>query len=263
MISYHPKKTGDAWVFARDFKVANTSDVERIARGISSHVWSPCIWTDGVRKEANFVESHWCVLDFDSGEMSLKEAENIFCDMVHVIGTTKSHQVQKGDTPACDRFRVLLAFEQPITVLRDYRYTMQAVLNRYPADQSPKDGARFFFPCKDIVSVSTDGYREAVLPAPEHFERPNLKRFEAYQKAGVIPPKARAALTNIVPPGVRNTTWYGIAKDLFRTGLDKDRVMSLIVTSPTYEGRVSPDLAREIDLCVSNGIKAAMKEDLR
>ncbi len=262
MISYHltPANASTPWAFARGFKDARIDDLSRIARGISKYVWSPCIWRDGHRLQANFICAEWCVLDFDNGEMSLEQALNSFCDTVHIIGTTKSHGVDKGDGVR-DRFRVAIKLDRVITDLRDYRFTMSQAIRRYPVDPSPKDGARFFFPCKEIVSISNDGYHEEALTAPDGFERPNMARFEGYRKAGVMPPRARAALSAPVSTGERNTTWYCIAKDLTRIGMSPDEITARIVASPTYQGSVSHDLRREIECCVENGLKAVLREE--
>ena len=262
MLSYHP---GDAspsapWAFSRGFKQALTDDVPRISRGICRYVWSPCIWQDGVRRQANFTCAVWCVLDFDTGEMTLAEAVNTFCDTVHIIGTTKSHGVDKGTGPV-DRFRVALKFSRLITELREYRYAMKKITERFPADPSPKDGARFFFPCKTIISKSADGYLEEVPETPSWFERPNLAQIASYRTAGIMMPRTRQMLSTVIPVGERNTSWYRVGKDLSRMGLDEADAASRIVQSPTYGGMATRELLLEIALCVGNGFKAVAKEE--
>lgn len=259
MISFHPVKDMVGAAYANGFKVADTNSVMRLSRAIEGWVWSPCIWRDGVRRQDHFLRADWCVLDFDDGEMSLREACDTFCDMVHIIGTTKSHQKEKGGPP-CDRFRVLLKWERPVTDLRDYRFNMKKILSRYPADPAPKDGARFFFPCTMVVQASSEGYTEGLLPTPENFERPNLERLKAYGQAGILPPRVRDRLVNVVPEGARNTTWYCLAKDMVRCGLDEIGIVDMIVSSKTYEGRVGPSLLHEIAQCVRNGAKAVARE---
>lgn len=260
MISYHYAKDQTGAAYARGFKTADTNDVMRLSTAICGWVWSPCVWTGGVRRQENFTRADWCVLDFDDGEMGLEEACETFCDMVHLIGTTRSHRKEKGGPP-CDRFRVLLKFDRPVTDLREYRYNMKKIIARYPADPAPKDGARFFFPCTMIVQAASEGYTEELLPVPDNFERPNLGRFRAYGKAGVLPPKVRYSLMTTVPVGHRNPTWYGVAKDLTRCGLSEVEIIDLIVSSKTYEGKIGPDLLAEIAQCVANGTKAVLKED--
>lgn len=258
MISYHLSRGLDGAAYARGFKLADTNDVERIKKAICGWVWSPCIWTDGVRRQENFQRADWCVLDVDSPEMTLDDACRRFCDMQHVIGTTKSHQKDKGGV-TCDRYRVLLRFERPILSLADYRYTMRKIVQRYPVDQQPKDGARFFYPCTRIVQSSADGYGEDVFEAPAHYNDPNFQT-RKYAAAGTITPFSRWALSALVPKGERNTTWYRAAKDLTKAGKDPMEILRLIVDSKTYAGQVSLDLAAEIMTCVTNGSNAALRE---
>ncbi len=258
MISFHLAKSLDSSSYARGFKTADTNDIERLKKAICGWVWSPCVWRDGVRKQDNFLRADWCVLDVDSPEMTLEDACRRFCDMQHIIGTTKSHQKAKGAV-TCDRYRVLLRFERPILRLADYRFTMRKIVKRYPVDQQPKDGARFFFPCTQIVQGAADGYGEDVFDAPAGFDDPNAMP-RKYAAAGTVTPFARWALSAIVPTGERNTTWYRASKDLTKTGKDPMEILGLIVDSKTYCGQVSPGLAAEIMTCVMNGSKAALKE---
>ncbi len=261
MISYHLTKSAkaNAFSYANGFKEADTNDIERIAKGITGYVWSPCVWRDGVRRQEHFLRADWCVLDFDSGEMTVADACNAFCDTIHLIGTTRSHGIDKGGH-TCDRFRVAIKFTQSITNLRDYRYTMSKMVRRYPVDQQPKDGARFFFPCTEVIQSASEGYTEDPLEAHDSFERPNFARMEVYKRIGAIPPKARWALVNVMPIGERNTTWFWVAKELRYVGRSLDQIMSCIVNSATYAGKVSHDLASEIEQCVINGIKNAEAE---
>jgi hypothetical protein len=259
MISFHMAKDPSARVYRDGFKAADTNELARIARCVAEYTWSPCIWREGIRRQDKFSRADWAVLDFDNGEMTLAQACQGFCDMIHIIGTTKSHQVQKGGI-SCDRFRVLLKFSNPIVNIRDYRYTMSKLIAKYPADPAPKDGARFFFPCKEIVQSAAEGYTEDVQPAPDWFENVNPKRLAGHRRTSVMPTFARNALLSAVPVGRRNTTWYRLGKDLAKVGMDFDEIFSRIVSSPTYGGKINPDLGQEIGQAVRNGIVAAERE---
>ena len=96
LISYHPARADPAapWRYATGFKVAPITDVTRIANGISRFAWSGILWRDGRRAEEEFLSAAWCVFDFDGG-FDLQEALRAFTDCVHIIGTTKSHGLQK------------------------------------------------------------------------------------------------------------------------------------------------------------------------
>jgi hypothetical protein len=89
--------------------------------------------------------------------MTLAAAVNAyFADFQHIIATTKSHQIAKGDKWPCDRFRVIIPWASTITNVAIYETTMAKSIDEYYADPACKDAARFFFPCKEIVSVNFD-----------------------------------------------------------------------------------------------------------
>lgn len=159
MISYHPKSAYApiGRTFTAGFMAADThGDLSRIAKGMSLYAWSPIIWKDGYRRIENFISADYAALDFETHEMTLAQALKTFCDMQHVIGTTRNHQVAKNDV-ILDRFRVLLRFQARITSADKYRYTMEKLAAQYPIDSQCLDPARHFFACKEIVSVMPEG----------------------------------------------------------------------------------------------------------
>ena len=198
------------------------------------HVWSPVVWSSGERLQKNFSAAQWCVLDFDCGEMSLGEAQNTFCDMVHVIGTTKSHRVEKNGR-CCDRFRVALRFSEVIRDLRVYRYNMAKMTHNYPCDSSCRDGARYFFPCTQIVSIcdDEDAFQvDVIKEVPESFERTPKAKFGEMSKAFVIPRRVIYRLSRECTEN-RNTFCYGLGADCARVGIPLERVIELIERSQT------------------------------
>ena len=257
MISYHPLRGGGPAQYAHGFCVAPIDDVQRLATGISSYVWSPIVWKDGRRHGDNFLSASWLVLDFDSPEMTLAQAINTFCDCTHIIGTTKSHQKDKGGV-VCDRYRVCVRFTETITDVADYLHTMAAVTRRYPCDPAPKDAGRFFWPCVEIVSTGTDGYTEDVqkAPPPSVASAPRTARYTA----GVLGAFTRDWLTRAQPAGHLNEGCYRVAKDLLRLGMDPDDILARIIRSPTYNGKVNPNLLAEIGACIRSAINAHEKE---
>ena len=119
----------DATRYAHDFKTSRI-DLDTLARGIQKCCWSAMVFRNKHRAEANFIQSDLCVLDFDDGETTLSDAvENFFPDMQHIIATTKSHQLPKGDKPACDRFRVIIPWETTITDLTLLRHNLILLVN--------------------------------------------------------------------------------------------------------------------------------------
>lgn len=236
MISYHPSRpdVSQPQAYTRGFKEARIIDLNRIARGITQYVWSPILFKEGHRIQSNFLSCMWCALDFDTPFLALADACKIFCDTTHIIGTTKSHQKEKGGV-ICDRYRVVLRFSQPITDLRTYRYNMKLMHQKYDdADRACLDGARFFYPCSEIISIVTGDYLiDVVTSVPDDFE--NLStRISPYKGSRIIPPWARSRLETVVPVGERNTTFYRVAKDLTRSGFSEEEIWQLVGRSATY-----------------------------
>lgn len=174
----HPRTTGREQL--------NTFDPHVVAKLICTFAWSPIVWVGGIRKADAFASALWCALDFDDGTYTLAQAMDDVTQagLAHVIGTTKSHGKPKGDTPACDRFRMLLRFDRVVDSRAIYDRAMRAAMQDFVgADKSCKDAARFFFPCVDIVSAAKghgywpldDDAEDTPGPAPPKIER-NLYR---------------------------------------------------------------------------------------
>lgn len=261
MFSYHPvvpeHDKANAWRYRDGFKTADVS-IERMAVGISKHAWSPNIWDEGKSLNSNWRSADWLTLDFDNGLLPLAQAVNIFCDMVHIIGTTASHQIAKPDKPACDRFRVAVKFAERVTNLRLYSHQLRVAEKKYSTDPSCKDGARFFFPCKEIVSLSADGYcwdLDHHVPKEINYAEVAYKR----ATAGTIPQHIVVLLKHCVwREGEKNTLCFKIGAALGPLGYTATEICRQIYASPTYkDASITDYLAQEIYKAVSNGIQRA------
>ena len=86
---------------------------------------------NGYRKRENYL--NYCdliILDIDDG-MSIKDAKDLFCAYDYIIATTKSHQKDKHGI-ICDRFRVILPTDKPITLNQvDYTKLMAEIHNTF------------------------------------------------------------------------------------------------------------------------------------
>jgi hypothetical protein len=182
------------------------SDLLRFST-LCNNVWAPVIYSDGYRQEKSFVQSEVLALDFDNG-MSLDGAVRKFAPFRHIIGTTKSHGING------DRFRVLLFFTNPITSLDVFKQTMKVYTGIHKADKACKDGARFFYPCKTIISVG-DGQ----LVWPELIKTPPV----AHQ---VRTTTSLMQLLDVRPAkeGMRNRCAFAAACKFFRAGLSEDAI---------------------------------------
>lgn len=194
---------------------------------LTSHVWSPIVFNGGHRLGANFREARWLALDFDTPEYDLEQCKSDWCDTIHVIGTTKNHQKQKGDHPPCDRFRLVVPFVATITCPRTYEHNFKVIGARYGADTQVKDRARLFFPCQEIVSVVKEGEFQPIIEAPVEAPPPVVDqcRVSGY---------ARWFLKTKIPIGERSIACYRAAKDILRMGKSDHDALAAILGSATY-----------------------------
>lgn len=112
--------------------------------------WSCAQFKDGYRKDENVTGTISMVaLDVDDG-LPLEEAKQIFTDrkIKCLIYTTKSHQVQKGEKIACDRYRIVLPLVEAITLAKDeHSNKIKAVAEEFgiPVDPSARNISRLWF----------------------------------------------------------------------------------------------------------------------
>lgn len=252
MISFNPNIADPTkpWLYAKGFVAVDTMDVERVANCMRRCVWSGIVWTGGERREAAFMSSHWAVLDFDAG-YRLDQCQLDFADMIHVIGTTKSH------TPAHHRFRIAIPWDEPIRSLPIYRASMARLIDKKGADEACKDGARFFWPCKEIVSVQAEGYTMEIVTElpPEPTPRPVMREG--------IAPWTTMMLRSSWPVGSRNSMAHRVAKDLLRAGQTEQLALATIKASVTYKGKITPQIERELRQAVRSARRAVDNEKTR
>jgi len=196
---------------------------------ITSNVWSAILWAGGARQESNFSYCEYAVLDYDEG-VTLLEAREMFQNFKCVIGTTKSHGIAKQKTetshakPACDRFRVIIPFTEPIYDLDIYRYNMMILTQKYKSDPQPIDGGRIWQPCRGIVFARATGATINVLKdVPEKYttvyKNEKIVEYTNTWKAKMdYPPRVKSTLRGCFMPGTRNKELFFTACFLLNTG---------------------------------------------
>jgi hypothetical protein len=214
--------------FAKGWWTFNVKAFDLLQTIITSRVWSPIVFAGGHRLGANFKEARWLALDFDTPEYDLQQCLNDWCDTIHVIGTTKNHQKQKGDHPPCDRFRLVVPFARVIDCPRTYEHNFRVVGERYGADTQVKDRARLFFPCQEIVSVCKEGELQPILEAPPE---PVVK---AEACGNFLSGYAKWFMRTKIPVGERTTNVWRFAKDLIKYGETPERILGAVLGSATY-----------------------------
>jgi hypothetical protein len=257
MLSYH-QTLEHAWQSHDGWENAETLDFERIARCVVKFPWSPAVW-QGRRITENFKSCHLMVLDFDDGEMTVKDAINAFCDCRHIIATTKSHQKPKGDSPPVDRFRVVMQFATPITSVEVYRATMAAIRRKYPVDRSVAiNPVAWYWPCVELHSVCPTGEDWApvkpVLESPETLAARAHYRRAKFEQQGYLPEHVQAFLVygHLFKGCGRNQTIFTVAAHLGAVGMPFDAALEMIKKAPLAWGGFTD---RELLNTVRNGHK--------
>ena len=245
LVSYHPTaKTPRDAVYG----FLETSAAER---AMASCIWGGCCWSGGRRREANFAFSDWMVLDFDDGQMLLDEAIKTWCDCVHIIGTTRSHRIDKGGTK-CDRFRVAVPWSRRITDRLEFRFNMSKMTEKYPCDPQCKDAARLYFPCRELVSISFDGYKQDVLIPPAGYGQVAPVAPTAVG-TGIVPSHVRTWLRFPARPGQLRATWFKIGAELARYGFPLPDAIAIAARSNTGKNATAENPLREMEECVRGG----------
>ena len=273
MISYHPESAGRpiGTPYSQGFEVADTDDVERIAAGIARFAWSPAIFKGGHRLNKNFLYADWIGLDFETAEFSLDQALKTFCDVTHIIGTTRNHRVPK-DGLTLDRFRVVLKLPERISDAAYYKWTLMTLILKYDADDTGCDPARHFFRCREIVSKADLGdtitvpnarsvpqsVKESLVEVdPEQYRLAIRTRTIKHQAGKPLAPWLIRFLRDGRCLGEqRNRTAFAAAISLLEVGYGPDEIGDMIWQSPFEKVRGNdPFTQHELRRVVANAEK--------
>lgn len=258
MISFHLRKfvESEKYGYSHGWKVADTMDLERIAKCIVSFVWSPSVFNHGHRAERNFLGSNFLSLDFEDERYTLPDAQLDFCDFNHIIGTTRNHRKIK-DGRVMDRFRVIIPVEETMRDLETYRYNIGLIIKKFPADRKCKDGARMFYPCSEIYQFRSDGFNASV-------SKPETKvsvTFDAYHRAGLLTPFVLRCFRRGAKPGFRNNTAFAVSMDLAKSRYTQQQAFDLVVKH-IYNGQIDASLESEISKTIASAYKTVERQKL-
>jgi hypothetical protein len=238
MFMYHPdtQNIGDGKRYARGWLGKYASSAQEVADTVTKYASSPCLWANGERKKANFRCAEWIGLDFDEG-MTLDEAIKTFEPYLHVIGTTKSHQVEKNGV-TCDRFRVFLRLGTRCTKASDYEATANEMIETHKSDKACKDAGRFFWPCQEIIVCKYFGKIVKLVDSSREEEKKskrikarNKKLNDYYSPTKTIPGRTKLMLDCGVMDGTRTISCYQAARDLGRVGYSEYETLNIVWNS--------------------------------
>ncbi|MBT8387327.1 MAG: hypothetical protein KJO12_07930, partial [Ignavibacteria bacterium] len=132
-------------------------DIEKLENILKSYNYSLIKWKidegrsdneyNRKRKIENFESASGIVIDIDEGLSIAKAQEKLKSEKLnHIIITSKSHQVVKKNSPAQDRYHILILFERGVTDENEYRKAFNYLNRIFPQmDDSCQDLARFIF----------------------------------------------------------------------------------------------------------------------
>lgn len=259
MFSHHPNRhdIGRGDRYARGWEVSEGSAIT-LSWALQVAATSPIVFKDGYRSEQCFLSADWIGLDFDEGP-TLADIQNTFCDTIHVLGTTKSHQVAKGHKPPCDRFRLWLKLTQTITKAADYKETVRYLVRTYEADEACVGAAQLFWPCTTIASVSDEGYTTDVVPAKE---KPYAQTRPEYN--GRIPYWVKEWLLGKFPGGEdhrrgRNFYVFKTSVWLTKNGWPEEEIVRVVMSSELPIAKTD-DVLAEVRKAVRSGRLRAERE---
>lgn len=240
MLMYHEntRDIGKAEMYAKGWRGHVACTAGEVAKLITSYATSPYMWASGIRKKENFRVADWVGLDFDKG-MTLEEAKKTFDPYLHIIGTTKSHQKQKGVEPPCDRYRVMLRLATTVKNPEQMEMTVKSLMRKYGADAKATDNARYFWPCSEIVvckyygkvlhPIDIEEVRKARERANNRMMQ-RIKKREHFFPGRQIPASVKKKLEYGVQPGQRNTACYGFGADLGKKGYSDTEILEMVVS---------------------------------
>lgn len=210
------------------FQTVSIHTFEEIATYVCNHAWSHCVWNNGVRNTNAYLYSDIIALDFDHG-MTIDEAVWNFGHFNHIIGTTKSHQIEKNDIVA-DRFRVILKLNERINNAELLRYVMRHYTRMYSADTQATDAARYFWPCINIISTNINGVDIPIDQAQRELRRSKQRIEEIQEQEGTLVTQLmrRIEEEGIIRKGNRDTLSYKLAISMLLQGYKENEIASWI-----------------------------------
>ena len=218
------------------FDVATRNSFTGLVAAAAENSWSPIVWKNGERRKANFKSCGIVALDIDQ-DFTVDDAAQWLKTLGYeaAILLSKSHQKPKGDSPPCDRFRVLINANE-INSLEQYEANMKFWMGLLPmADKACKDGARFFFQSPRVAYMQSGKPYEwqdfTALIEREKMaqQRRRAAAQEKFKGTGAIPEKLLAIIARGAPEGERHKLCYWLGCVLADLGIGHDDSVRMIL----------------------------------
>lgn len=203
--------------------------------GRTGLMWSPAVFTNGYRRDANYSHTpSLMVLDIDSG-LSLADAD-ARCrslGLKFAILPTKSHQKMKNNV-VCDRYRIILFLAKPIESREVFDATWQYVKQEmFPEmDKACSDEGRGYYFSTFIASYNFSGALlepKATLPTPKELK--SLKTANSDYVRDLSKNTYKFLAVGAVP-GTRDLEIFKAASDFKECGFSLDQALAKILAAP-------------------------------
>ena len=219
---HHRDKTvGNPKHYRDGFKTNELTIVELGEAVKRGHAWSCATYDRSMRSKGNYQQAQLIGLDIDNG-LTLNDALNhpFVKQYGQLIYTSASHQKPKGDTPPCDRFRIVFSASQPIKDIDSYEQLVKAVMGHFhEADEACKDASRYWAGNSQAEIFILDGdplpaslIDEAKEQAKIEWEAREKRRQETLARVNEQNPDSLKSLAiealNFIPPRQPGTGTY-------------------------------------------------------
>jgi hypothetical protein len=257
----NPVDTTKPWSYAYGWRREEFHSLFGVAEIIQKSIWSPCVWKSDHRIIDDFRFSDFLVLDCDSPEINLNDIKRRFADFSHIIGTTKSHQrpkmmVGRGEI-ICDRFRLIVELERAVDRICDYTATTERFVRLVGADPQVKDGARFFYPCQEIISFNNDGYKQEIIEGQEvPVSSVNVDKIK-YETFGSFPAHINSFIKfgRLFIQESRNLNFLIVARYLANIDFPQGETEKLLIKAPIPHDSNEERYRREIKSTINSAYK--------
>lgn len=222
----------------------------------TTKAWSPINWRTDRRLQSDFICADYGALDCD-GTYPLEQACLDWSDTISIILTTKS------DTSESRRYRILFPWEMRISNLDQFTFNQGLLIDRYDFDAQCADGARFYWPGKEVIQIVEEGYLQPVKEIVEGYstieERAaeTMRKYEALGDAHIFPPQIKMWLKGQNVDGQRDSSCYYVGKYLTFWGMPENEIIALILSSKLPLN--NPRSLKEAERAGKSGIKKAKK----
>lgn len=230
------------------FTPKEISSLDELAEVALNNNYSLATYKQNHRNEKNFIQAAGIGVDIDGG-MTLDEAKTLFKDFKHLIMPSKSHQKEKNGI-VCDRFRVILFFEDTITNPKDFRATWFELAKFCPQlDEACKDPCRYYYPSIDVISKNAEG---KLWPITQYVEPERDPLTQALD--GPVKEKGRLAkatvelLTYGARGGERHNALVKAVPDMKEQGYSVDEIIAKIDAMARLGGNWDTPYANDKDI---------------